>query len=304
MNQFRANLLGTGRDPDASPLAAKRRKHPTDSSDSLASVAVRRAESRTANQRGGDRHRLNAERAEVRHDGAPYDVALINLSPGGAMIEGDFQPHLWDRVDLVLGEDGTIECAVRWVRDGRVGLEFAHETRIDCDPAVHDEILRQVVERDFANSVALATAPRPDERETAKPSEEEAQRRVTPRHPLIWNGAIHYDHETTPVRLRNISASGALVESQSPFPVGCDLLLDLGQAGQIFATVGWSRGDQSGLSFHDRFDMTRLGRARPEVAAADWAQPDYLRDARNDASPWAAQWGRLSIDELHRTLTG
>ena len=125
-----------------------------------------------------------------------------------------------------------------------------------------------------------------------------------PRHPLIWNGAIHHDYETIAVRLRNIAATGALVESQTPFPVGGDLLLDLGEAGQIFATVGWSRGEQSGLRFHAPFDMARLGKAKPELAAAEWTQPDYLKDARNESSPWAAQWGRLSIDELHRTLAG
>ncbi len=50
------------------------------------------------------------------------------------MIRADFTPRLWERVDLIFAEGAEIECAVRWIRDDRVGLEFAHETRIDCDP--------------------------------------------------------------------------------------------------------------------------------------------------------------------------
>jgi len=48
------------------------------------------------------------------------------------MIAAAFEPNVWDKLELHLGENGTIECAVRWVKGGRMGLEFAHETQLDC----------------------------------------------------------------------------------------------------------------------------------------------------------------------------
>ena len=72
------------------------------------------------------------------------------------MIRADFTPRLWERVDLIFGEGAEIECAVRWIRDDRVGLEFAHETRIDCDPQARDALLREVIHRSFPD-VALRT---------------------------------------------------------------------------------------------------------------------------------------------------
>ena len=108
------------------------------------------------------RHRLARETATVGYEGAMLDVDLINLSGGGAMIEADFSPALWDRVDLYLGEGSPIECAVRWLRNGRIGLEFAHETQIDCDPAERDALLLDVIRRSFPDiHLAYADTARP-----------------------------------------------------------------------------------------------------------------------------------------------
>jgi hypothetical protein len=121
---------------------------------------------------------------------------------------------------------------------------------------------------------------------------------------LIWSALIHHDHESSVARVRNISASGALVETSGVFNEGSELMLDFGDAGSLFATVGWSRGDQLGLVFKTPFDMSRLALANPEVAPQRWAKPEYLRDEQSDSSPWAAQWGRLTIEEVQRTLSG
>src|SRR5690349_915712 len=117
--------------------------------DTLNSVAVRREEGRRGNTRLGDRHRLSDEQVRVAHDGRDYDVQLVNLSGGGAMVAGEFEPMLWDRVELNLGENGRIDCAVRWMKGGRVGLEFAHETRIDCSPSERAEVLQAVIAKSF-----------------------------------------------------------------------------------------------------------------------------------------------------------
>ena len=121
------------------------------------------------------------------------------------------------------------------------------------------------------------------------------------RHPLIWSALIHFDHETSIARVRNISTSGALVETSGSFAEGSELMLDFGDAGSLFATVGWCRGDQVGLIFKSPFDISRLAQSIPEVAPQRWSRPDYLRD-ESDSSPWAAQWGRLTIEQVQERL--
>src|SRR6185503_9491599 len=111
-----------------------------------------------------DRHRLEQETVTARFEAREYAVDLINLSGGGAMIRAAFKPRLWERVDLMFAEGAEIECAVRWLRDDRIGLEFAHETRIDCDPEQRDALLLEVLRRSFPD---VAMKPR---REAEGPS--------------------------------------------------------------------------------------------------------------------------------------
>ena len=220
------------------------------------------------------------------------------------MVCGTLTAKLWDRVDLVFGEFGEIESAVRWIRGDRIGLEFAHETRIDCPSDTRDALLRDVICRTYPDAVFDAPAPAPaSEAPVDAPAEEHAKRRDI-RHPLIWSALIHFDHETTIARIRNISERGALVETSGSFVEGSELMLDFGDAGSRFATVRWSRGDQLGLVFHAPFDISSLAKAKPEIAPQRWARPDYLRDEQSDSSPWAAQWGRLTIEEVQQTLSG
>ena len=277
-------------------LPAKRPKGAK--SDLLHSIPVSRHEHRRGNTRGGDRHRLAEGQVRVVHRGAVHDVELINLSGGGAMVAGSFEPMLWDRVELHLVDDGVIECAVRWLKGNRIGLEFAHETQLDCSPDEQAKLLRTVIHESFRDVELEAPAP-------ASKSEAPADdKRVASRHPLIWSGTLHYDFHSAPVRLRNISSSGALVEFEVPLPVGAEPLLDLGAAGTVFATVTWVVGDQAGLKFHTPFDVTSLGHARPQLAPMKWERPAYLAPGAAADSPWASEWQRMSLSELHEQLDG
>ena len=297
-NEFRAKL-GGNRDE---PVLAKQKRRETDSrAAGLGDIKVTRSESRSSNQRKTDRHRLTDEQAIVRRKGKRYVVELINLSHGGAMVAGDFKAKLWDKVALVLGgedqsEVAEIECAVRWIRDGRYGLEFAHETKVECDSQTLDELLREVIRHSFPG-VELALRPSPD---ADKPED----KRVGVRHPLIWNGILHHDYDWEVARVRNISQFGALIDCPAKLPAGATVFLDLGEAGRIAATVAWSRCDQSGLSFQQPFDVHRLAKAQPDVATKHGYQPPFGELGQSDQSPWAPQWGRLSVDELGKELGG
>lgn len=316
MNEFREKLFGAK--PDSSPLLRAKPARPappeaSEGEEGTTEFAIPRETVRQSDHRDGDRHRLEAETATLVAHGQVQPVTLINLSGGGAMIEGAEGLRLWDRVELRLGGSNSVEAAVRWIRGNRFGLEFAHETRIELDTESLADTLREVLARSFPDvaleqaDAAEADGPAssatdtgstdaPDPEAPRDPAEREL------RHPLIWSGLVHYAHESTPVRLRNISANGALIEGAVGLPVGAELLLDLDEAGALFASVHWSRGDSAGLQFHAPFDLRKLAAVRPDVAGSRWVAPDYLRDDRSANSPWASQWGRSDLAGLHRSL--
>lgn len=294
---IRTRIFGPGADEpllsEKTPKGAK--------ADALDSVLVSRSECRRGNARSGDRHRLSLERAIIRCDGQDIMVELVNMSGGGAMIRGDLDLKLWDHIRLVLGEEGEIDCAACWIKEGNVGLEFAHEARIDCEEA-RDEMLRAVIRKSFPHLVEIALD-YPKRRADDDPSVdvEGARRRQAERHPLVWNGVIYYsathDYAAEPVRLRNISAIGALVQSGNVLPEGETVFLDLRTAGRHAATVKWTCGDQAGLQFHKIFDINTLSEARPQIARAACA-PEIF----GNQDPWAAGWRRATIEEMAQSL--
>ena len=306
MNSFRSAILsGKGLHP-ADPVVRQKRAPGTEA-DNLASVDVPRQEPRRHNHRDDDRHRLDRETATARFKGETFEVDLVNLSGGGAMIRAGFAPRLWDRVDLVLAEGAEIECAVRWLRGDRIGLEFAHETRIDCDPADRDELLLDVIRRSFPEvSLAKPAKAAAKQRPAASYDDDTVanSRRRERRHPLVWMGEVLYNHGSERVRLRNISERGALIESPIVYPRGVELFLDLGAAGQHFATVGWSAGDKVGLVFAAPFDLKLLGSAKPEIARDLWTRPGPSRHSADQKNPWSDAWQHPSIEQLRDDLEG
>lgn len=293
---IRAKIFG-GKTEDVSLIPAKQPKGAK--ADTLDSISVRREEARRGDTRGGDRHRLPAEQVRLTHDGQDREVQLINLSGGGAMVQGEFEPKLWDRVDLHLGENGSIECAVRWIKGARIGLEFAHETTIDCAASKRATVLRAVIAKTFPD---VELEPSEVEAEEAPPSGDE--HRGDRRHPLIWSGLLHHDFQSTTCRLRNVSETGAMIECSTSLRVGAEPMLELSPEIQLGTTVAWVVGDTAGLRFAKPFDLTLLASARPEIASARWERPSYLQPGAAADSPWDEQWDRMSLGELRQSLEG
>jgi hypothetical protein len=297
---IRTRIFGPGADD---PLLSSKRPRGA-RADTLDSVVIARAECRRGNARGRDRHRLSSEQAILRCEDADIVVELVNLSGGGAMIRGNFELQLWDHVGLLLEDDGELDCAVRWIKDNSVGLEFAHETRIDCDKEARDNLLRAVIGKSFPDAAVIALE-YPKRRADDEPGVDHAstRRRQADRHPLIWNGVIYYseshDYEAEPVRIRNISVSGALIQCGNPLPEGKIVYLDLRSAGRHAATVKWTRGDQSGLQFHDIFDVHLLSDVPPDIAPTT-----SVTEAFGTQEPWAPGWRRSTVEQLARSLGG
>ena len=282
-------------------LADKNGRH--EGEDSLDAQMVSRAETRASNHRHKDRHRLNGETATVVRGGRSLEVELINLSAGGAMIRSLPDVKLWDIIELKLGNGFSVDAAVRWIKGEQVGVEFAHETRIECDPVEHAALLLDVIRRSFDDQV-VDLVPEEAMAEVEVPRER-LNDRDQKRHPLIWVGEIHYAHDSYPARLRNVSEGGALVDVCSDYPLGAEIMLDLREAGQFFATVVWVGGDQAGLKFQEPFDIACLAKAKPHIAPANWSAPTFLKGkATDEGSPWNENWSRSSLSEMRDDLEG
>jgi hypothetical protein len=302
-NSFRAAIVRGERAPLI--ISEKQpRLEPGNADEPLEGRIIPRAETRRGDHRLQDRHRLTAERGFLHYKKRIHEVEVVNLSGGGAMIRSDVQPRLWEIVQLSLGDGPRLEAAVRWLKAGLIGLEFAHETQLDCPPEQRAALLLEAIRRTFPDMAGMSDA------ESEAEAQEQARRedlgaRSELRHPLIWKGEIHYDFESNPVRLRNVSAGGVLLDVEAAYPVGAEVLLDLGRAGQYTATCSWTCGDQAGFRFRDPFDIACLAKARPEVAPQRWVRPSFLDwKQEDDCSPWNKRWNRGSIEELRGDLEG
>ncbi|MGQ0559489.1 MAG: putative bifunctional diguanylate cyclase/phosphodiesterase, partial [Sphingosinicella sp.] len=154
------------------------------------------------------------------------------------------------------------------------------ETRDDLDLATRlgcGEIQGFLFGRPMVPEEALELA------ESSKPVAHENVRPRPPRHSLIRRGALTWRGGTLPVRLRNISAEGAMFECGQELKKGAKVELDLSGDVRLAADVRWSAGGRTGVRFAETFDLKRLGSARGSAAAAAAAaaappvlKPDYL----------------------------
>ncbi len=97
-----------------------------------------------------------------------------------------------------------------------------------------------------------------------------------PRHRLIRNGRLLWEGRTLPVRLRNISAGGAMIECDSELEPGTPVQLDLAEAGTLPAEIRWCQQGQIGLHFGEEFALGKLARTRRKIVPTEMLKPEYL----------------------------
>jgi hypothetical protein len=246
---------------------------------SLTTISVRREEARQCNQRSEDRHLNVVDRAVIRLNRRKYEVDVVNVSSRGAMIAADLQPCIGAKVEISFEGCNETQCFVRWVRGGRIGLEFAKETLIIAPSNVRELIISGRRNGEQEKAVAM---------KKERPA----------RHRFMIKGLLHWRLGTLPVTLRNISSEGAMLEAKQDLTAGSEVVLEVPGATAAAARVAWCRSSQIGIRFDAEFDLTTL--AQPEVAPQSprMLKPDYLKDERDPNSPWAACWDRLSPDDL------
>ncbi len=252
---------------------------------SLAAVPVKRQETRLTDTRAADRLRDAVESAAITFRRRKYEVPVINVSPGGAMIQSDLEPRIGERLDIQFADCNRTRCSVRWVRGGRIGLEFEEETTILGSAKV-----RSYVYGAQAGQVAA-------------PSGADANRKLIMREPrqgLIWTGILYWSFEAFTVRIRNISGEGVMLECEKEIQPGAQVRLNIADAGTMAGEVRWSRGGQLGIKFEQRFDLRLLAQTRPSASPdrPGVVKPDYLKSDGHKNSPWSAAWDRLTPEDL------
>jgi hypothetical protein len=277
MHEIRSAILG-----DAKPALVARKSRKPEAGAGLAKIAIRRQEARVTDQRLEDRHFDKVEEAAIVFRRKKLTVAVVNVSSRGAMLRAEIEPRIGEKIDILFTPETKTRCAVRWVREGRIGIEFLNET-IFWESAGKGPVFRY-------------ESPEAEEDEIAAPAEFHDR---PPRQRLLRCGTLYWGGVSIPVRLRNISEGGARLEADRLLQPGAEVELDLGDAGFRPAEVRWSKEGQVGLRFFDDFDLdsltpVELATERPP----DVLKPAYLETELQPDSPWAARRERLSVTEL------
>ena len=93
----------------------------------LAGDIIPRTQPRMVDQRCEERHEGLVERAVVTFRQQDHLVPVLNISTRGTMIEAEIMPRIGETVTIQFENCTRIHAFVRWVRGGRIGLNFGHE---------------------------------------------------------------------------------------------------------------------------------------------------------------------------------
>jgi hypothetical protein len=81
----------------------------------------------TVEQRSEIRQAPADARAVLTFRGVDYDVPVLDISSRGTRVESDIAPRLGENVLVRFQDCSRVHGFVRWVRDGRLGINFGHE---------------------------------------------------------------------------------------------------------------------------------------------------------------------------------
>lgn len=276
MHELRSTILSGEPKP---ALVARKGKSKAEgpAAGGLTKIAIKRQETRITDQRLEDRLPGIVQSTTIIFRRRRQDVGVVNVSSRGAMIRGDLEPRIGEKMDVLFDGKTRTKCIVRWVREGRIGLEFVEETIFWTTDRSSGPVFQPArSETPAVHAVA--------ERE--------------PRQKLLRAGTLYWSGVSIPVRLRNISGGGARVESGRELCAGSEVELDLGEAGFQVAEVRWSKDGQVGLRFAQPFDIESLAPSHQAERAPEVLKPAYLETELQPDSPWAARFEKLSLTDL------
>lgn len=312
MNFWRKEMTDEATETRADVIIQKKRRKQARNARTLGEVAIARNGPRAVHQRNEDRHVLRGTKAMADLGGDLREVSILNLSSNGVMIACEDTLEIGQEVYLTIEDCAPITTAVRWLRGGKVGLEFMAETVIIAEAGVQDYIVKTIRREAEASGAASRLTIGTEQRNAAQ------------RHSLVFVGKAKWAGRQVTARLRNISSSGAMIALTEPsdLAVGDALTLSLVSAGEIAARIRWVAGQQFGLQFEAPFDVSllvnesaaELAPPEPEPAfaapsTADEPTPDdfdslkiRLGNVRNPHCPPEMRYGKLTLDEVYATL--
>ncbi|MDB5699407.1 MAG: diguanylate cyclase [Alphaproteobacteria bacterium] len=95
-----------------------------------------------------------------------------------------------------------------------------------------------------------------------------------PRLAVLRFAVLHSDHRNYPVRIRNVSSGGALIEIDPDARLGKSVIIELNEQERYPAGIRWMKGRLLGMAFSRPVDVTQIIRAAPsEPARADEEPP-------------------------------
>jgi diguanylate cyclase (GGDEF)-like protein len=216
---------------------------------------------------------------------APLDKIKIDRSFVAGAAEAKSRNAAIVRAIVVLAESLGIDTTA----EGTETLEeLALVRRLGCGQ-VQGFLFGRPMPAEEARSLAA---------ESRRPSEAALFSRP-PRHRLLRKGALILDDSEFPVRLRNISKEGAMVECERELAAGTRVTLDLDDAGRLGAEVRWSQRGQVGMRFDAAFPLRKLARPRPGPAAR-MLTPAYL-DPDGAPAPAAPPARSPLVEKKRRT---
>ena len=104
-----------------------------------------------------------------------------------------------------------------------------------------------------------------------------------PRQRLMRRAIASIDGQLVEIRLRNISAMGALVECDRSVAPGEAMTIDIVGVGPVAGIVRWAQSGKFGIQFHEEFDLARLALKREKNQSPSVMTPWYVTK-RSDAA--------------------
>ncbi|MCY7340241.1 MAG: EAL domain-containing protein [Sphingomonas bacterium] len=105
-----------------------------------------------------------------------------------------------------------------------------------------------------------------------------------PRHRLMRRAIAAVDGVTMEIRLRNISAMGALVECDRPVSPGMPMTIDIVGVGPVVGIVRWAQAGKFGVLFTDTFDLARLAPKQQKNSDQGMLSPWHAAPPRDRAA--------------------
>lgn len=229
----------------------------------LLEIAVPRREPRQTHERHEDRRVLSGAKATLMLEKWSMSVPVANISSNGIMIDCQRMFDIGQVVSVALDRCAAIPMIVRWVRGGRVGLEFVAETTIVAQAGVQDFII-ETIEREGEVSS------RRD-----RPLVGAERRKGSPRHALMWLCELTAGATTVAARIRNISCEGAMLsydEALAPI-IGEPVMLAMGEGRAVAGHIRWTADGFAGLQFFEPFPIEELIEFPCAQIVADYEEP-------------------------------